>query len=349
MRVGTAREIALDWVMRYASSEDWFKGAHFSGSTVDLPDDAELPPTSDIDVVLIGSETVSFPKPGKLTHQGVLLDVTYRSWHRLASVEDVCASYHLANCYRTDTIIADPTGDLEMLQAEVARSFDHRDKVRCRAEDAWCKAERLLGNVDHSAPRHDQVTSWLFGTGVMAHVPLVAALRNPTVRLRFLAAREVLDEYGHHEVYESLLHLLGCGDLTAQRVDQHLSGLARTFDATVAVSRTSFFFSADITARARPVAIDGSRELIKNGHHREAMFWILATFTRCHKILAADASSAVRSTLSPAFSEALTDVGITSPGDLGTRASLARQYLPTLWKVAEEILSKNPVIVDLVG
>lgn len=107
-------------------------------------------------------------------------------------------------------------------------------------------------------------------TSVTTHVLLVAALRNPTVRLRYLAARDVLADYGQVGLYPELLRLLGCAQLTRQRVQQHLRELTRTFDAAAAVAKTPFFFSSDITALARPIAID-------------------ATFARCHKILAADA------------------------------------------------------------
>src|SRR6185437_2313304 len=108
----------------------------------------------------------------------------------------------------------------------------------------------------------------------------ICALRNPTVRLRYLAARDVLNEYGHIGFYDKLLKLLGCVDLTANRVEQHLSNLEHTFDDAAAAAKTPFFF---ITATSRPIAIDGSRELITTGNHLEAIFWIIATFARCHK------------------------------------------------------------------
>ena len=53
MRVGPARVAAARWVMRHACREAGFQGAYFSGSTVGLPDDAELPAASDVDVVVI--------------------------------------------------------------------------------------------------------------------------------------------------------------------------------------------------------------------------------------------------------------------------------------------------------
>jgi hypothetical protein len=345
MRVRAAREIAIDWVVRHACLQDGFRGAYFSGSTVALPADAEIPIGSDLDVVIVTSAAEPPPKLGKFVHGGVLLEVTYLPWRQIASAHDVLASYHLAGSFRLDTIFADPTGDLRRLQDEVSRHFAEWIWVRRRCEDVRQKVERYLRSIDPIAPWPDQVMAWLFGTGVITHILLVAALRNPTVRLRYLAVSEVLAAYGHDGLYPELLHLLGCEAWTPARVERHLRALAGTFDAAAVVSRTPFFFSSDITPEARPIAIDGSYHLILTGHHREAVFWIVATFARCQKILTVDASHDVQRALAPAFDAVLADLGITSPSDLLARADAALTFLPTVWATAEAIVSANPAIV----
>jgi len=344
VKLGAARAAAVDWVSRHAGREPWFRGAYFSGSTVGRPDTAELPGTSDIDVMVVIAQAEPPPKPGKFLHLGALLEVSYLAGQRLASAEEVLASYHLAGSFRLDTIIADPTGELSRLQAKVSRHFAEEAWVRRRCEQARQGVEGRLAAIDASAPWHDQVTAWLFGTGVTMHVVLVAALRNPTVRLRYLAGRDVLMEYGRTDLYAALLALLGCADLTAERAQEHLRGLAQTFDAAAAVARTPVAFSADITAAARPVAIDGSLELIRAGSPREAVFWIVATFARCHRILAADAPADLQHSLAPAFAAVLDDLGIASTDDLLRRAAAVLQCLPTLWEGAEAILAANPGI-----
>jgi len=52
-------------------------------------------------------------------YQDALLEVTYLASHQLASAEEVLASVHLAGSFRTDTLIADPTGWLGTLQQAV--------------------------------------------------------------------------------------------------------------------------------------------------------------------------------------------------------------------------------------
>ena len=327
--------------MRHARDAAWFRGAFFSGSTIGLPDDAELPAASDVDVMVVTAHDQAPPKLGKFLYHDTLVEVTYLPLHLLSSAEEVLASYHLAGCFRSDTIIADPTGHLRRLQARVARGFAEPPWVRRRCEGARRKITDGLRAIDLEAPFHDQVMAWLFATGVTTHVLLVAALRNPTVRLRYLAAREVLTDYGQAGLYPELLELLGCARLTRRRVQQHLLALASTFDAAVAVARTPFFFSSDISAPARPIAIDASQRLIDGGCHREAVFWMVATFARCQKILAADAEGEVRRALAPAFEAMVADLGIASSADILRRADDVIRFLPRLWQTAETIMAQS--------
>ncbi|WP_019535373.1 hypothetical protein [Paenibacillus ginsengihumi] len=342
MKIGEARQAAADWVHKYAGREEWFVGAYFSGSTVGRPDGEELSSASDIDVVVVISHDEAPMKPGKFIYRDALLEVTYLSRSELSSPEAVLASYHLAGSFRTDTIIADPTGQLRELQREVSRCFAERKWVRRRSEHVLQKIEHGLRSLDETAPLHDQATAWLFPTGVMAHAPLVAALRNPTVRLRYLAARGVLEEFGFADRYGELLELLGCAGMTPQRVRHHVDALARTFDAAARAARTPFFFSTDITPAARPIVIDGSIQLIRAGNHREAVFWIAATFARCHKILAADALPQAKEALVPAFEELLADLGAATAEARRRRAGEALRYLPRLRETAEAIASARP-------
>lgn len=344
VRVGEARAAAARWVAAHARPRPDYRGAYFSGSTVGRPDDAVLPASSDVDVVVVTEGDEAPVKPGKLRHEGVLLEITYAPWAELSDPDTVLGSYHLAGSFRRDTVIDDPTGRLRALHAYVAPRFAERNRVRLRCLDARHRVENRLAALDTSQPFHTQVMAWLFPTGVTTHVPLVAALRNPTVRLRYPAAREVLTAYGHQELYPELLALLGCEGVRARQAGRHLAELTRTFDATVPVARTPFFFSSDLTERARPIAVDGSRELIDRGEHREAVFWIVATFARCHTVLAVD-DPALHTARLPAFEAAVADLtGITGTADILERREEVTRFLPGLWAVAEDILAANPDI-----
>ncbi|WP_274651713.1 hypothetical protein [Paenibacillus humicola] len=343
MKVEAARDAAKSWVAENACRTEGFVGAYFSGSTVDMDGNAELPSDSDVDVIVVLDRDEAPMKPGKFRYEGVLLEATYLSANDLASPEKVLADYHLAGGFRRDTLIADPSGRLKELQTAVSRHFADSKWVRRRCGHARSRIEQGLRGLDVNAPLPDRAMAWLFPTGVTTHVLLAAATRNPTVRLRYLAARKTLERYGQSGMYPELLELLGCAQLSEGRVAQHLSRLEQTFDAAAGAAKTPFFFSSDITAAARPVAIDGIRMRIAAGDYREAVFWIAATFARCHKILAADDPAQDRALL-PAFEELLDDLGVATDRELHRRADAVLRYLPKLWACAEAIIAANPEI-----
>jgi hypothetical protein len=113
-----------------------------------------------------------------------------------------------------------------------------------------------------------------------------------------------------------------------------------------AVVKSPFFFASDISDLARPIAIDGSRELIERGSHREAVFWMVATYSRCQKVLFEDAREELRDRFIAGYGQLLGDLGITSPADLPQRCERVKEFLPRLWEVAEAIMAANLEIED---
>jgi len=240
----------------------------------------------------------------------------------------------------------DPSGRLTELQAAVSKDYAKRQWVYTRCEHARDKVLRNLQGLKESEPFHDQVALWLFAAGVTTHVLLVAGLKNPTVRRRYVAARELLAEYGHRDFYEALLEMLGCARMSQGRVEHHLAVLTEVFDAAKTVIKTPFLFASDMSDIGRPIAIDGSRELIERGYHREAIFWMVATYSRCQKVLYHDAPVDMQERFDPGYRQLVGDLGITSFADLQQRGEQVKGLLPHVWEVAEAIMAVNPEIED---
>ncbi|AXI81321.1 hypothetical protein [Peterkaempfera bronchialis] len=346
MQIHEARATAARWVAQHAARDPHFAGAFISGSAAWLPGDAELPATSDVDVLLVTTAPQPPPKPGKVRYGGILIEASPLPWAEVCSPEAVLSSYYLAGSFRTDTVLADPTGHLARLHTAAAGEYARRPWVRRRCRHAERRITDGLAALDEARPLPGQVMAWIFPTGVTTHVLLTAGLRNPTVRLRYAAARTLLLEYDRPDIHEELLRLLGCEHLSAERVADHLRAMAEVFDTAAALARTPFPFSSDLTPEARPIAVDGSRELIGRGLHREAVFWIAVTYARCLTVLEADAPPEVRAAHTPGFTGLLADLGIASPADLRRRAQEVRGYLPRLRETAEHILTANPAAMD---
>jgi hypothetical protein len=344
MYVKQAREVARQWVIEAAGTLPGFAGAFYHGSANWLPDDAPLPATSDLDVMVVLSGVNPPVKPGKFRYQGVLLEVSYLPSERLRSPDQVLGDYHMAGSFRRPGIILDPSGRLTALQEAVSKEYAERRWIVRRCEDARNLVLRNLQSLDATVPFHDQVTAWLFGTGVTTHILLVAGLKNPTVRTRYLAVRELLGEYRQPPFYTTLLAMLGCAQLSRAQVERHMAALAAAFDAAKEVIKTPFFFAADLSDQARPIAIDGSWEMIARGDHREAIFWMVATYSRCQKVLFHDAPTAMQEKFTPAYRRLLGDLGITAFADLQRRGEQVTELLPQVWAVAETIMAANQEI-----
>lgn len=340
MNIGKARDAARKWVLENASQIPGFQGAWIAGSTNHLPDDAEFPATSDIDVMIVLGDGEALIKPGKFLFHGVLLEVSSLSRGEIATPEQVLGHYHLAGSLGSGAVLADSGGALTALRADVARAFPERRWVEQRVEQA---RQTVLSRVDAVSGQPgfaEQVMSWLFAAGGVPHILLVAGLRNPTVRKRYLAARDLLRDMGRQSLYPDMLALLDPLGMPPERVSHHLDVLAGAFDEAAALIKSPFFFAADLSTAGRAVAINGSRELADQGNHREAIFWIVATFARCQIVFHTDAPESAADAWDGAFAELLVDLGIRSVDDLDQRGREIRAFLPRVMREAEGIMDE---------
>ncbi|MFZ1991120.1 MAG: hypothetical protein WAW96_15285 [Alphaproteobacteria bacterium] len=338
-----AKRAARDWVLSEAAKLPGFAGAYLSGSILQHGDEETFPPSSDVDITIVVSGA-SPAKLGKFIHNGVLLEAGFASADRLATPEQVLRDYHLAPSFRAPVILADPSGKLGELGDAVSREFLKRRWVLARCAHA---REHALNNLRKAGEGalEDRVFSVLFGAGIACHVLLVAGLKNPTVRQRYVATRELLNGQGCIAFHEELLETLGCAGWNAAQTEAHLAALEAAFDATKTAMKTAFFYSSDLSDAARPIAIDGSRELIHRGLHREAVFWIEVTFTRCQKVLSADAPG-LHAQFMPGYAHLLGDLGIDTPECLQRRADEAARQMPRVWEMAQAMIAGNPQIID---
>ncbi len=343
MLVKQAKKVAEAWVHQEVSKLPNLQGVYLVGSVTTLADDAHLPESSDVDVTVV-MEGPPEQKLGKFSYQGVLLEVSFEEWAALQSPEAVLGHPHLAGGIRSMHVVVDPTGYLSRLQDEVASRYACRRWVRERYRGATSKAAGMLKSVERKAPLHDLVTAWLFGTSLTTLILLLAGLRAPTVRRRYVEVRKLLVEQGMPAFYEALLTLLGCCDLTRRQTEEHLDAVAAAFDRAKCMPKGEFPYAADISDAARPVAIDGSRALIEQGRHREAVYWMVATYCRCCWIFHFNGFDDRGDRYHQGYRSMLGDLGITSVADLRARSREVLELLPRVTEVAEAITIGTPEI-----
>jgi hypothetical protein len=258
MRVGEARERARQWVIEEASRVPGFCGAYTAGSTNWLPNDADLTATSDLDIMVVLADPNLASRRGKFRYREVLLEASYLREDQLRSPDPVLSDYHLAPSFETSNILFNPSGHLTALRAMVCQDYAKRRWVRQRCAHARDRVMEHVRSIGEETPLHDQVIACLFGAGVTTHVLLVAGLRNPTVRARYVAVRDLLRDSNHVEFHEAMLELLGAAGMSRGRVFRHLATLTDIFDAAATAIKTPFPFASDLSGIARPIAIDGN-------------------------------------------------------------------------------------------
>ena len=346
MIASEAKERARQWVTEEGIKLSGFQGAFLTGSITWLSDDADLPAASDVDLFVVLDGSAPPEKLGKFVYHDALLEVSFTTFEQLGSAEQLLADHQRAGAFRAPNTISDPSGRLTELKIAVSKEYAKRDWVRKRCERARDHVLRYVRYLDASPPFHEAVIIWAFATGILTHVLLVAGLKNPTVRLRYLAVRELLAGYGLGDFYQTLLEPLGCANLSGGEVARHLPALEDAFDTASAALTTPIFFAGDISAGARHIAIDGSRELIERGDHREAIFWMLVTYARCQHVLATDAPAAAYEKHDAGLRGLLHDLGIASFSDLASRVAQVEAILPRVSEVAEAIMAANTKIED---
>ena len=181
------------------------------------------------------------------------------------------------------------------------------------------------------------------GDGLICWLPILAAAGcNCTVRKRLPKARDVLRRFGYGDFSANLERVLGCHGMTAAELLPHMDALERTYYLAMGTKGPSeeYAFRSDIRPDAKAVAIDGTRELLLSENPSDAVFWMIATFTRCMTILRMDDMDAYRACLADmrAFAAAL---GVADARGIAARHALALQTLADAEEIARRIAAET--------
>ena len=285
--VREAIEAAGQWLASQKDGIAGYRGAFIAGSVARLADNDALPAGSDVDVMVVAAEDGYLGKSfaGDIVIEGTLLRA-----ETALDAEAVLRHYHLAPGIAHARILDDPEGEIARVQADVRARYADPETIRWRLDHVESRARATLASALDDRPDPERVTAWLFGTGQLAHMILVGALENPTIRTRYVRAGEVLASAGEDVAYERLLRLARVNRLRRPAVE----ALVRDLDALLALAgpvaeRSDWRFASDIAPPMRPVILDGIRAMIRDGWHREAMFPLAMTWLRCVQVLLQDA------------------------------------------------------------
>lgn len=339
MRVREAREVARSWVEDQVSAGSALDAAFLHGSVTWLKPEDEMAAASDVDVLIVPKSGANYPARGKHLVAEVALDVSTIDRAELARGERMLCTYHLAGSLRSpESILYDPDGWLSGVQRTVGAGFAEPRWVHARCDHAVHRIERNLRNMEVAETPEVRTIGWLFAVGVTTHVLLVAGLRNPTVRNRYVAVRTMLEELGRPKMYPPLIDGLDPRNSGPDQVMRYLDALEPVFDSAVETRRTWFHFAEDLSPAGRLGAIDAARELAATGSHREALFWTGVTAARCAMVLNTDHDDSRSAPHNRLLADLNQTLGIANEHDAARQILVLRRSLPDLRSWAEVLI-----------
>jgi len=344
-----AKRIAQDWVETEAASIPNFRGAFLTGSINWKKDDDPFPSVSDVDLKTLvdNDDPDSLNEQGLIqqyrSYKGIALETTYSPLQGFSSPETDLADYRYAAHFTVPNILSDPTGELIKIQKTIAEQFARKKWVTKRIDGARGSVQWGLDGLQ-SGSFEDRMLALWFATGIAA-IPVQADLRHPTIRKGGIVFLEIMENIGRQDLHESLLKIYGSQSMTRRDVETHLEDLSNTFDRAVEIVRSPSMGDY-INLIARPVVIDGAREMVNDGFHREAMIWIGNMRTICQQTILQDAPDEEQKKYSEHYEKFLAELGLHSMDDFQKRAEGLTLLLEEMMQVAKKIVESNQKIMN---
>ena len=347
--VREAKHIAQDWVEAEAPKIPKFRGAFLIGSLNFRNEEESLPPTSDVDVRIV----VDIEDPELiyeqgleqqiLTVQGITLDVGFDPIQYFSQAEKVLADFRFACHFSVPNILSDTSGDLSKIQKTVAVQYPRKKWVRTRIEGVRDLVLSSFDNLKAGTVEECMMHLPLAVMGI-AQIPALANLMNPTMKKCFVVFQKLMENHGKQVLFESLLRLFGSHSMDREDVEKYLEDLSITFDRAVEIIRSPSLGDF-VNIAARPVVIDGSWEMVNDGFHREAMFWIATMRAICQATIQQDASEEEQILYAEQYMKLLADLGLSSSKNYQKRAEDGAHLLDEVMWVAKQMVETNEKIV----
>jgi hypothetical protein len=345
MNVSQVIEIAKEWVEENASQAPGFCGAHLAGAITKMPKDAPFPIYRDVDVNIVVKGPKRIPIfQQKLLYKGVLLECIFYGLEGYNSPEVVLSNPMFAHRLAVESVISDPTGMLTKLQRSVAQDYSQRRWVQARCESS---KRSIMEDLDKMNQADSPTDAWVSLAWLVSHLGTliaVAHLKPPTVRRCFALTKELLQSQGKLALHETVLKLCGYAHIDRGQVESYLQECVTAFERAVEVKRTPFYGDFNIHSYVRPYLVEGSQEMIDEGNHREAMFWITFFHYLANVTIQNDAPEAEKPQYQAGFEQLLSGLGLHPLNDWQSRIQLAKNVAEEFFQLADEVIENHPDI-----
>jgi hypothetical protein len=332
--------IVREWVELHARQLPDFAGAYLWGGITALPAEAPFHLYRDVDVVVV--RTAGAPDDDEeVLYRGLSLEIIPKNLDEHQDAQAVLADPSAGPNLATTQILADPTGILTPLHEAVAAAYGQRRWVqaRCAAEQALA-AEGLaaMHRATTPAERLDAVRALL---GALSGLLAVAHLKRPTTRRTLTLLGELLAAQGRVDLHEAALRIMGSAQLSVGDVQALHAQIISAFDRAAVVNRTPVPYGFAIQLHLRPYYMEATKELIDEGHHREAIYWI-ACLDTIYFVLQNDAPDAEKPGFAAQLHALYVALGYTADALWAERVATAERLAPEIFHIADVLAAQHP-------
>lgn len=148
------------------------------------------------------------------------------------------------------------------------------------------------------------------------------------------------------DLLERTLDVQGYAALERIEVETYLQQSALAFDKAIEVKQTPSPFDFKLHPHVRPYLVQGAQQMIDEGHHREAMGWIMAFYLVSLLAILNDAPPADKQHFQQGFDALLERCGLASMETWPLRIEQSRQLAEEVFTLADAWVAKNPEILD---
>jgi len=340
--------LARDWVTSEARNKDGFMAAYLAGSLNRQDDMSVLRPSTDVDIHILQEGSAQWER--MTVCKGVTLQVALRELSSYCTHEQILAhpfeSYNLT----FGKLLYDPYGFLGRFQVALRPEWARKSWVLTRCYAELCLAKQRFSRAALGTSLIQSSMAWIMGIQALSGILANAWLRPPTYRRCLLmmhqdvalASQEEIFAQGRNDLIEMVLQLAGWNRMSRSQVINLLERVARCFNNVAAAGArpASPPFQAMICDGFRPMAIDGSREMIDEGYHREAMFWIHFITSILVEILATREGVQERVYADQVWRDLLESTGFSS-SSLQARSALVTEVCENTIRLAEAICHRK--------
>ena len=335
--------IVQEWVDLYACHLPDFAGAYLWAGITALPPDTPFPLYRDVDVVVVLPEGAQ-DDTTEVFYRGVMLEVISIDPKDHVDVEAILSNPSHGPNMATTRILADPTGTLTPLHQKVAAEYTRRRWIEARCEKEKASADKHLAAMRAaSTPRERLDAVWAF-LSALSGLLAVAQLKRPTTRRTLALLGELLEAQGRPDLHEAALTLFGSAHMSRADVQAMLDRSVVAFDRSVEVYKTPTPYGFTIRPHLRPYLAEATQEMIDEGNHREAMFWITALASESYLVLQNDAPDEEKPEFAAQLQGMYTTLGYTdvSGEAWAERVASGERLAQEIYRVADALVALNP-------